>query len=265
MLQFERQAALAFVRLGWRQALAQKATLAARAAMHLVVVMIFWHVWLATSLGEMAALDVDPAALTWYLAVTEWIIFAAGVPYRDVEYDVSGGMIEVGMGRPQPYALITLATWLGAAALRLIALGAFVLVAVWQLTGDAPPFGVSAVALPVVAFLAVLILLLCQLQIGYVAIWMGTAAPVFWLFQKFLFVLGGLILPITFYPPPFEAMASASPFAAMLAAPGAFALGATATDALVVLIFQLFWLAILTIATFLVDRRASSRLQQQGL
>lgn len=264
MLRYELQVALAFARLGWRQALAQKATLAARAAMHLVVVMIFWHIWLATSLREMAALDVDPVALTWYLAVTEWIIFAAGVPYREVEHDVTSGMIEVGMGRPQSYALITLASWVGASALRLLALGAFVLLAVWQLTGEGPPFGGAALALPIIAFIAVLLLLLCQLQIGYIAIWMGTAAPIFWLFQKFLFVLGGLILPITLYPTPFAGIASASPFAAMLAAPGAFALGVTTFDVLIILSSQFFWMAILVISTFFVDRMASNKLQRQG-
>ena len=261
----EWQAALAFAYLGWRQALGEKATLAARGVMHLVVVMIFWHLWQATSLLEMAALDVDPVALTWYLAVTEWIVFAAGVPFREVEYDVTSGAIELGMGRPQPYALIVLATWLGAASLRLLVLGAFVLLAVWWLTGAAPPFGTVAFALPIIAFLAVLLLLLCQLQVGYAALWMGSAAPVFWLFQKFLFVFGGLILPLALYPSPFEEIAVASPFAAMLAAPGSFALDTTATDAFVILISQIFWLTVLTVTTILIDRRASSRLQREGL
>ncbi len=265
MLRPEWQVALAFAKLGWRQALGEKVTLVARGVMHLAVIMIFWHLWQATPVLEMAALDVEPVALTWYLAVTEWIVFAAGVPFREVEYDVTSGAIELGMGRPQPYALIVLATWLGAASLRLLVLGVFVLPAVWWLTGEAPPFGMTSLALPTVAFLAVLLLLLCQLQVGYAALWMGSAAPVFWLFQKFLFVLGGLILPLALYPSPFEEIAIASPFAAMLAAPGSFALGATATDAFVILVSQLFWLAVLTVTTILIDRRASSRLQREGL
>ncbi len=265
MTRHDVHAVVPFIRLGWRQALAQKATLAARGAMHLVVVMIFWHIWQATPLSEILALDLEPAALTWYLAFTEWIVFAAGVPYREIERDVASGMIEVGMCRPQPYALMTLATWIGAASLRLIVLGLFVLVAIWLLTGAPPSFDVMTLALPLVAMLSVLLLLICQLQIGYAAIWMGTAAPFFWLFQKFLFVVGGLILPLTLFPSPFAEIASASPFGAMLAAPGSFALGVTIREVVVILAWQLFWLAALTIAALLIDRRASSRLQRHGI
>ena len=265
MPEFNGRVALAFAHLGWRQAFSEKMTLAGRAVMHLVIVVIFWHIWQATPLMEMAALDVDPVALTWYLAITEWVIFAAGMPFREVEYDLTTGMIELNRGRPEPYALIVLSTWLGAAALRLPLLGLFMLIAIWGLTGQAPPFGPEALFLPLIACAAVALYLLAQLQIGYAAVWMGSAAPVFWVFQKLVFVLGGLILPLSLYPTPLKEVAYASPFAAMLAGPGAFVLDVTMSGVMLIMLSQLFWLCVLTLTTFWLDQAVTNRLQRQGL
>jgi len=111
--------------------------------------------------------------------------------------------------------------------------------------------------------IATILALLCQLQLGYAAAWVGTPAPLFWIWQKLLFVLGGMLIPLTLYPEPMRSVARASPFAAMLFVPGSLALDAGA--AVVPLVAeQLLWLAGLALLVVLVDRAALARLLARG-
>jgi ABC-type uncharacterized transport system permease subunit len=73
--------------------------------------------------------------------------------------------------------------------------------------------------------LASAIVLLFQLQLGYAAAWMGTSAPLFWIWQKLLFVLGGLLIPLEALPHGLEATAKALPIMAVAYAPARLAAG----------------------------------------
>ena len=94
----------------------------------------------------------------------------------------------------------------------------------WTLTGHAPPHALLAPLVVLSAALSLLLILLCQLQIGYVAAWFGVSGPVFWIWQKLVFVFGGLQFPLLLYPDLLRRVAESSPFAAMLFAPGSLVL-----------------------------------------
>jgi ABC-2 type transport system permease protein len=104
---------------------------------------------------------------------------------------------------------------------------------------------------------------LCQLAIGLAAVWAGAAAPLFWIWQKLLFVLGGMLIPLALYPEPLRTVARASPFAAMLFVPGSLALDAEAARA-PLFAEQLLWVAGLVAVVAVVERRAQARLLQHG-
>jgi ABC-2 type transport system permease protein len=259
----EGRAVAAFALLGWRQVASERLALAGRAVLYVVVLGIFWRLWQATPLGELAPPAPDAAGLLWYLAITEWIVFSGGLPYRDVEADIASGQIAVALQRPVPYGIATLARWGGGAACHLVVLGAVGAGAAWYLTGTVPLTLAIAPGLALSGFLAVALILLCHLQLGYLAAWLGTSAPAFWIWQKSTFVLGGLLIPLTLYPPPWRGIAAMSPFAAMLFGPGSLALDAGAPLA-AVLVGQIVWLALLAAATFVIDRAVVARLLVHG-
>ena len=259
----EIRALAAFAALGWRGAVAQSAGIVARGGLYALVLAIFWQLWQATPLAELGRSDLTPARLLWYIAVTEWVVFASGLPYREIESDVRDGTIAAALTRPIPYAAATLAHWLGEAAYRLVALGAIGFAVAWALTGTVAIASSSWPAIAVAGVLGTVLVLLCQLAIGLAAVWAGAAAPLFWIWQKLLFVLGGMLIPLTLYPEPVRLVARASPFAAMLFVPGSLALDADA--ALLPLVAeQLLWLAALALMVVLVDRAALARLLARG-
>jgi ABC-2 type transport system permease protein len=82
--------------------------------------------------------------------------------------------------------------------------------------------------------------------------------------QKFSFVLGGLLVPLQFYPAWLRDVALHSPFAAMLHGPGRLALGGDPIDALVVGGKLLVWLAVAMGVLLFVYHRAVRRLTIGG-
>src|SRR5262245_9629793 len=261
----EADAIAAFFLLGWRRAIAEPAALAGRLLLYLLILAIFRQLWLATPLQELGPGAPTAANMLWYVTVTEWIVFAAGLPYRVVEEQIRSGQIESALLRPLPYAAATLAEWSGATSFYLLVMGAAGIAAGARLTGTLPPMAATAPLIVASGVVGCAIALLCQLQLGYAAAWLGTAAPLFWIWQKLLFVCGGLLLPLTLYPPALRGLAEYGPFAAILFAPGSLILAPAGTSVAGILGRQLTWFAAIALLTVGVDRAATLRLSRRGV
>jgi ABC-2 type transport system permease protein len=66
---------------------------------------------------------------------------------------------------------------------------------------------------------------------GLLAFWVHDVSPIFWVWQKVLFTLGGLMMPLALYPEWMQRLASATPFPSLLAGPAGFVLDGGAADA----------------------------------
>jgi ABC-2 type transport system permease protein len=261
----EAGAVAAFFLLGWRRAIAEPAALTGRLLLYLLILAIFRQLWLATPLQELGPGAPTAADMLWYVTVTEWIVFAAGLPYRIVEEQIRSGQIESALLRPLPYAVATLAEWSGATAFYLLVMGAAGTAATAWLTGTLPPMATTAPLILLSGLVGCAIALLCQLQLGYAAAWLGTSAPLFWIWQKLLFVCGGLLLPLTLYPGALRPLAEYGPFAAILFAPGSLILAPAGVSLAGILGRQLGWFAAVALLTVVVDRAATARLSRRGV
>lgn len=250
------EAIAAFVLLGWRQACRQRLALVGQSVLYVIVLAIFWQLWRATPLRELGGSGPTAPELLWYLVITEWIVFAGAARYREVEIEVASGAIESALLRPLPHGVATMARWAGHCSYQLMILAVVGVATGWWLTGSLPPHGALAPLVVVSSLLGLAMVLLCHLQLGYAAVWIGTAAPAFWVWQKLLFVFGGLLFPLGLYPDLLRKVAEATPFAAMLFAPGSLMFGADAS----LFAWQIAWLVVLGALTLLVGHRATRRL-----
>jgi len=261
---FDTAAVLAFIALGWQRALAEPAAMIGRLLLYGLILAIFWQLWKATPLQELAGVGPTASDLLWYVAITEWIVFAAGNPFRGVENEIASGDVERLLIRPVPYGIATLAEWAGATAFHLLAIGACGIAIATALTGEIPLTIAAAPALIVSGIMASAMVLLFQLQLGYATAWLGTSAPLFWIWQKLMFVLGGLLIPLSLYPASLRAFAEAGPFAAMLFVPASLVLHYPAPAIAAAIAAQAAWLILLVIATGFIDRAVSARLADRG-
>jgi len=255
----------AFMRVGWRRSVADRTTTIGLLLLYWLILLIFWGLWQATSLTELVAAHTTQAELFWYLAITECIALAVGNPYRIVEADICNGDIAAALLRPIPFAHAMLAEWFGQTVHRVAVLAVGGTVAGLWITGSVP---IELATLPVLLLsmtIGCVCVLLCHLQIGYAAAWVGSSAPLFWIWQKLCFVLGGLMIPLTLYPPVLALLAKFTPFASMLYAPGSLMFDAAPSDAIATLSAQLAWLTVLGVSTWVVDRAATARFALHGI
>jgi ABC-2 type transport system permease protein len=230
-----------------RQGFAHRGVALGRCGFFVVLLLVFSRLW-KTVLG--AAPGSGASDYLWYLAATEWVALGIPLSHLDVERDVRSGEIAYALPRPVSYVAAKVAEGFGSLLSRMVLLGVTGFAAAWALSGSLPRDPRGLLLCVPLALLAGLLGVVCGVAIGVGAFWLQDAAPLYWVWQKLTFVLGGLILPLTVYPGWLRAVAEWTPFAAMLYGPGRTALGFDPAAAATTAALLLGWsgLAILFLA-----------------
>ena len=196
------------------------------------------------------------AELIWYLAVTEWVMLSLPPLQLDIERDVRTGDIAYRLARPVSYLAGRLAEAAGDTALRAVTLGIAGCGLAYWLSGSFPedPRGLL-LALPL-GVLAAWLGLVCLAAIGLSAFWLQDVSPLYWIWQKAAFVLGGLLLPLEVYPDWLRTVAMWTPFSALMHGPGRLAFGYDPAFAAFVAVRLVLWGALGTALLFFIYRRA---------
>ena len=250
-------------RKAFAEAATKRAELIGRVVFFAIIMLIFSRLW-AVAFEAGGVSEGTPRDLTWYMALTEWVALSVPMVHLDIERDVRTGEVSVQLPRPLSYLGLQLAKGFGTAAAQLAAIGIGGGLLTWLVAGGLPthPLGL-ALAAPLVALatgLGVVVLAL----IGLAAFWLQECGPVYWVWQKLLFILGGLILPLSLYPAWLATAARLTPCAALLNLPASLVLHPGAQAFAVALGAQLFWGAVLVVLTAAVYRRALLAIDVNG-
>jgi len=213
----------AFARISAAQARRERGELYGRVLFFAVILGVFSSLWRAVAEAGMP-LAASPNALVWYLAITEWILLSVPPVFLEIQEAIRRGDVAYRLGRPASYLMSEFAMGLGLLALRLPLMGITAFVCAFAFTGWVPPLRVFAMVAPF-GVLAAALLTALYLGIGLLAFWLQDISPVYWVWQKLMFVLGGLMLPLELYPLFIQRAAAFTPFPTLLAAPASFMLG----------------------------------------
>lgn len=199
--------------------------------------------------------------LTWYLYWSEAAVTALNP--RQIETtgdDIASGAVAVDLLRPASVVGVRIATELGRALPRLggsLVVG-FVLAA---LIGGGP---VSWPALTL-SVPSLVLALACNLAAQHAcagaAFWIRDARSTWFLYQKVVFLLGAMLMPLQVLPAWLQVAARHLPFLSMAYAPARLASGFWEPG---LLAQQVLWLAVLLAAAFAVFARGERRLQVIG-
>jgi ABC-2 type transport system permease protein len=255
---------LAFARVAAAEALQERAELYGRMLFLGVLLGVFSALWRAVAEAGMPV-KAAPADMVWYLATTEWIVLSAPLLFLQIQEDVRRGDIAYQLLRPVSYLGAMLARGIGALLVRMPALGLAGFCWAYAFTRQTPPVLALLELLPI-GFLAAVLLTSLHIGVGLTAFRLSEVAPVSWVTQKALFVLGGLMLPLSVYPEWLQAIARATPFPSILAEPAGFLLGGThASRSSLVLVAELiFWLGLTLFTWTVLFRRATRSLELSG-
>ncbi len=219
-------AAVAQVGFSARRALHQPGELAVRVLFYAFILVVFSALWSAATRangGSIAGYDVR--SLLWYVTAAEGAVIATKPRMIEtIGWDISSGAIVTEMLRPASVVGLRLAAELGEALVRLACALAVGGVVAWLYVGPPPNAAAAALAVPA-AVLALCCNLAAQHAFAGAAFWLRDARSTWFLYQKLVFLLGGMLLPLEFLPRPLADVARALPFSAMAYAPARLASG----------------------------------------
>jgi ABC-2 type transport system permease protein len=201
-----------------RQQWVYRAELAMRAVQMVLFMGVFIALW-TTAFGisgraELAGYSL--VGMVWYLAMTETITLSSSRVFVEISEAVKAGDLAYTLARPVSYPWYQVANSLGNSTPRFL-LNLLTAAAVVGLgTGQVPILsglalseaegaaGVGSLpglaAFLGMATLALLLDALIAVLIGLLAFWIEEVSPAFWIYQKLLFTVGGLFLPLEMFP-----------------------------------------------------------------
>lgn len=231
-----------------RRVLRHRAPLIGRIVMYLVVLVVLAALWRA-AIGEHGAIaGYDFKSMLWYLTIAEASVISVDPRLiEQVGSAIGDGSVSVEMLRPISVVGFRLASSVGESAGRfaiaLVAGSAFT----WSQVGAPPDMAAFALAVPA-ALVGLTANQAAQYTFSAMAFWVNDAKAAWFLYQKLVFLLGGMLLPLEFLPGGVETAARFMPFWSMAYAPARLASGHLDP---VLLVGQIAWLfALLGAATY---------------
>ncbi|GAB5390240.1 MAG: ABC-2 family transporter protein [Alphaproteobacteria bacterium] len=257
----------AMLKLGVIEGYTETAATVGRALTYGMIVAVMWSIWRITPLGEAfkSGQSYSMEQLVWYVALTELIIFSTAHLFREVQDEIRSGALTCQIVRPVAWPLLTITRWYGRFLAQLSLLAIVGSVVSLVLTKGAWVIPLSSLPLLVpMLLLAGLLGTMGQFAVGVACLWAGKSEPVYWIWQKSVFVLGGLLIPLGFYPELLQSIAWATPFPAMLHVPAMTALGTDANALWLALGNQVLWAVLFSLASWLLWRGTLKRIGKIG-
>lgn len=245
--------------------LAYPGELVGRSLMIIPFMWIFAQLWKVTfaASGTTAINGLTLPDTLWYLMLTETIELSRPRLSNMIADSVKDGSIAYVLNKPYNFLLYQFSTSMGETVFRAVMNAIFGSAVIWALIGPPPhPVG-FLVMLP--ALLGAWVLNFCvSVIIGLAAFVTEDINAFQWILQKLAFVLGGLLIPLDFYPGWLQAIARALPFSAMVYGPARLFVTPTLPMLLQTLGIQIAWIAGIGFLTVLAYRRGTAALTVNG-
>ena len=184
---------------------------------------IFAHLWKIAA-AKKGIVTFTPEQLLWYIAFNEWVLVSIPDTQEDMEQDLRSGRLAYLLPRPISYLGGIFAEAAGTLTVNLLILGLVTFLFTWLQVGALPFHPIGLLVTVIFGFAAGVIGIIFRMLIGLSAFWLHEADPFFWIWEKLLFMLGGLMLPLTVYPQWLQTIAHFTPFPAILGERSALAL-----------------------------------------
>jgi ABC-2 type transport system permease protein len=199
----------------------------------------------------------------WYLLLAETLELGRPRLARVISEQVKDGSIAYLLNKPYNFLLYQLSIGLGESLPRMGLLFIVGGALVWVMAGSPP--ALSNWPLAFITLAGAWLLHFCfSGLIGLAAFVAEEVAPFEWIYQKFVFILGGMLIPLDFYPGWLQEVAKYLPFAYMMYGPARLFVRPEASLFVQIVAGQIFWLAVIGGLLALAFMRGVRRLAING-
>lgn len=245
--------------------LAYPIDLLGRSLLIVLFMWIFMNLWRVTygASGAHTIAGLTLADTMWYLMMAEAVMLSKRDLSEEMTEQVKDGSVAYLLNKPFNFILYHFAAGLGHSVLAFggnLVIGAAV---VWLMVG--PPPGIAGWLFAGAAVLLAWLLDFCfSALIGLSAFVVEETAAFRWIYQKFLLLLGGVLIPLDFFPAWLQTFSLNLPFAWIIYGPARLFVEPSLARLGQVLLQQGIWLALIGGTVWILYRRAAARLAING-
>ena len=216
--------------------------------------------WVAALPDDEVIRGYDAVRMVWYIAVAEAVV--NGVDQRlmiRIGEDLRRGDLTVELLRPVTLVWMLMSREVGRSIARFaLSLPACCAVA-WLIVGP-PPSWTGLALLALTGPLAVIVQMLLVIGASASALWLGDSTAAWFVLQKLVFLLGGMLLPLEFWPGGWGEVLTVLPWASTAYVPAHLAVHPSFERLVELLAVQLFWIGALLALTGWAWARGERRL-----
>ncbi len=211
----------AVFRINLLQQLAYSGESLARSISMVLFMLVFTALWSTaysvSGRSELAGYSLP--AIIWYLAMTETLMLARARAHLQIGEDVKSGDIAYFLNKPYSYPLFQWANVLGTSLVRFAVNFVVGVAVVLLLTRSIEGSWPGLLGFVVLGLLALVLDAGISVLIGLLAFVLEEVRPVDWMYQKLVFTIGGMFLPLDIFPDWLRALSNALPFKYLVYAP----------------------------------------------
>lgn len=230
-----------------------------------MLLFIFFHVWTAFFAGKETVQGFSLAEMIWYLAITETLVISSGFFWIErIGEDVRAGMIGTRLLKPMNYVFANFFINTMHVIYNLIIAGVVAFIVAFLLVG---PIKVSAasIALGFIAiFGGVALNYILTAGLGLLAFWVEDTSALYWIYQKGIFILGGMLVPLEIYPDWLRDAIVWLPFSVMTYLPSRLFIKFSFADFIMTMIVQFAWIVIGSLLLAFIYRAGLWKVQVHG-
>jgi ABC-2 type transport system permease protein len=212
---------VAVFRINLLQQLAYSGESLARSLSMVLFMVVFSSLW-STAFnvsGRSALAGFTFSALIWYLAMTETLMLARSRAHVEIGEAVKSGDIAYTLNKPYSFPLFQWANAVGTSLVRAVInliVGVLVVLCLTRTVEGSLP---GLLGFAVLGFLALVLDAGISVLIGMCAFILEEVRPIDWMYQKLVFTIGGLFMPLDIFPDWLRAISNLLPFKYLVYAP----------------------------------------------
>ena len=182
----------------------------------------------------------------WYIVITEliWTVIKARRLCRKIVQDVKGGNITYNMNKPYSYVSYIVSSHLGECTIRFIVYTILGITTGLIFMGNMPSLNIFKFIIVFISVIfAITIQILMTIAIGLLAFKIEDSLPIYWVYSKFILILGALF-PIEFFPISLQGILRFTPVYVVAYGPAKLFVDFNYKNAIYILLAQIIYLAL---------------------
>lgn len=203
--------------------------------------------------------------MIWYLIVTETVTLSRSNIFNEVSRDVKNGNIAYILNKPYNYVLYCFSNSFGEIGIKLLTNVLIGLLMGILYVG--PLMGFKLYYLPFILvslFLGICINFFIHISLSLTAFWLEENSAFFWIYQKLIFTLGGMLIPLDLFPDWLAKISKQLPFAYVTYVPAKLTVDFSFSAFMSTVVIQILYLFLFFTISILVYRKGVRGLNVNG-